>query len=91
MAFNQKGMYVVSAVGSVGVGADSTKKLHTYHHATDDAATVETAGYFNSWWRQLTKGDIILAALALDGTAVLKSYLVTASSATAVTIQVGTL
>ncbi len=90
MAFDRKGLFRVSHLGSVGTGAGSVKSLHTFH-TNDDAATVETAGYFNDQVKQFALGDIILAVLDLDGTMVMKSYVVSALTATVVTITVGTM
>lgn len=52
----------------------------------DAAAVVEAANYLNASVKRLPKGTIIHAAMALGGTPVLKSYVVTANSGTAVTI-----
>jgi hypothetical protein len=56
----------------------------------DAAATVEAAGYFNSMYSSLAKGDAIDCVMAIAGTPVLKSYVVTASASTGVTIALQT-
>lgn len=74
----------------VGYGAPATGNAapNSVHHYTtpDAAATVEAAGYFNSAYKWLAKGDIIVAVMAFNGTPVLKHYVVTASAAGGVTV-----
>nr|WP_319389271.1 hypothetical protein [uncultured Cohaesibacter sp.] len=85
MAFALNGFKRIVSVGAIGTGSGSVKSLCSYH-TNDDAAAVETAGYFNGLAPDLQKGDIILAGLDLDGAPKLKNYIVTAVSATTVTI-----
>ncbi|WP_336800487.1 hypothetical protein [Kaistia sp. MMO-174] len=85
MAFDLKGLRRAVLGGTVGSGAGSQRSI--YHYATnDDAATVETAGYFNGLASDLVVGDVIMASLDLDGTPVFKNYMVTANTGTVVTI-----
>lgn len=89
MAFLKTGLFRVSGLGSVGAGAGSVKSMWTYHTA-DDAATVETAGYFNSQAKLMAVGDIIFAVLLIGGAQVTKGYHVTANTGTVVTIAAST-
>lgn len=90
MAFNLDGFKRLASVGAIGTGTGSVKALCTYH-TNDDAAAVEAAGYFNSLApNDLRAGDIIMAGLDIDGTPALKNYIVTAVTATAVTIAAQT-
>jgi hypothetical protein len=58
-------------------GAAKTTTSSLWRYATDDAAaTVETAGYFNSARGLLTVGDAINASMVLAGTPVVKNYVV---------------
>jgi hypothetical protein len=89
MAFDQKGLSRIQSTGSVGTGAGSVKSV--LHYATnDDASAVQTSGYFNSAAKILALGDVIIASLDLDGTPVLKNYMVTANTGSAVTIAAQT-
>nr|WP_321464004.1 hypothetical protein [uncultured Cohaesibacter sp.] len=89
MAFSLNGFKRIVSVGAIGTGSGSVKSLCTYH-TNDDAAAVETAGYFNNLAPDLKKGDIILAGLDIDGAPKLKNYIVTAVTATAITIAAQT-
>lgn len=76
-------------VGTTGGAAKSTGNttLSHFRYCTDDAAaTVETAGYFNGAARVLAVGDTIAAVMAAGGTPVLKHYVVTANTGSAVTV-----
>lgn len=85
MAFDIKGLKRFDIGGSVGSGEGSIKAL--YHYATNDAAgVVETTGYFNSLVGQVSVGDVVFASLDLDGTPALKNYIVSAVTASVVTI-----
>jgi len=85
MAFDLKGLRRAALGGTVGVGAGSQRSIS--HYATnDDAAAVETAGYFNSLAKDLIVGDVIMASLALGTAPVLKNYIVTANNGAVVTI-----
>lgn len=85
MAFDIKGYARIDACVAVGTGAGSVRSLIRYA-TNDDAATVEAANYFNALVAQVAIGDVIIASLDLDGTPLAKMYVVTAVSATAVTI-----
>lgn len=76
-------------VGTTTGAAKSTGRttLSHFRYATDDAAaTVETAGYFNAAASVLGVGDTIDAIMAAGGTPVLKTYVVTVNTGSAVTI-----
>lgn len=89
MAFKLNGFVRLASVGAVGSGADASKALCTYH-TNDDAAAVEANGYFNELAKDLTKGDIIMAGMDIDGGPTLKNYIVTNIAAGAVTIAAQT-
>nr|WP_321457233.1 hypothetical protein [uncultured Cohaesibacter sp.] len=89
MAFSLNGFKRVVSLGAIGTGSGSVKSLCTYH-TNDDAASVETAGYFNDLATDLQKGDIIMAGLDIDGTPALKNYIVSAITASTVTIKAQT-
>ncbi|MBL4837660.1 MAG: hypothetical protein JKY34_08775 [Kordiimonadaceae bacterium] len=58
-----------------------------FRYQTDDTAVVvEGANYFDAAQKLLTVGDAIMASMDLDGTPVLKNYIVTAAAAGAVTV-----
>lgn len=68
-------------------GGNTVKQLCDWDLASDDdAAAVETAGYFNSLAGTLQVGEIIDARLDLNGTPQLKTYMVTANTGTVVTV-----
>ena len=89
MSYDVKGLYRIAAGGAIGIGANSVKSTYSYH-TNDDAAAVETSGYFNGAAALFSKGDIILAALDIDGTPALRSYVVSANDGATVTITRGT-
>nr|WP_321482716.1 hypothetical protein [uncultured Cohaesibacter sp.] len=89
MAFSLNGFKRVVSVGAIGTGSGSVKSFCTYH-TNDDAAAVETAGYFNALASDLQAGDIIMAGLDIDGAPALKNYIVSAVTASAVTIAAQT-
>jgi hypothetical protein len=60
-------------------GAATTKYRYGYVSA-DAAATVEAAGYFDAATTLLNPGDTIDAVMAVGGTPVLKSYVVTSNA-----------
>lgn len=71
---------------SYGSGAN-IKQLCDWDLATDDdAAAVETSGYFNSLAKEFQVGEVISARLDLNGTPQLKFYMVTANTGSAVTV-----
>lgn len=79
--------FQANAVGAATgvVKPTSTRSLWTY--STDDAAaTVEAAGYFNDAAKQLAVGDVVMCVMAFSGTPVLKSYVVTVNTGSAVTV-----
>lgn len=71
---------------SYGTGTN-IKQLTDWDFATnDDAATVETAGFFNPLATVMQVGEIVYARLDLDGAPLLKVYMVTANTGTVVTV-----
>ncbi len=85
MAFSADEIKRITIGPALGSGASSVKSV--WMLATNDtAADVQTSGYFNSFVAQLQLGDVIIAALDLDGTPAGRMYLVTAKSATAITV-----
>ena len=64
-------------IASIAVAMGRSISVHGFG-TPDAAATVETSGYFNAARGRLAKGDIIMAAMVIDGTPVLKNYVVTA-------------
>jgi hypothetical protein len=76
MAYSLKGLSIVATAGVAGLaGVEETKRILAYH-TNDDAATVQTAAYFPVT-ALLRKGDVIMAAMDVDITPVLKIYVVT--------------
>jgi hypothetical protein len=76
MAYDAKGLKLISVGGAIGSGAGSVKNV--YHYATNDTDTVvEGNGYFDGVAGDpLNAGDIIIASLDIDGTAEVKMYVV---------------
>lgn len=67
--------------------APNIKQLCDWDLATnDDVATIETGGYFNGLADVMQVGELIKARVDLDGTPVLRHYLVSANNGSAVTI-----
>lgn len=85
MAFNIKGWQRIGPIGTYGTGAGATKYKHGYV-TEDDAAAVQTAGYFNSLSGQLNKGDQIDVTLDVDATPVRRDYVVTSANGAAVVV-----
>lgn len=88
MAFLALGLKRITHVGAVGTGAGSVRSFWAYI-TEDDAAAVETSGYFNAFQAaggDMRKGDVIMASLNVDATAALKFYLVSAVTQSAVTL-----
>lgn len=85
MAYNADGLQVFADNSTIGTGSGSI--VRGFFYATNDAASVvEASGYFNALADDLNKGDVILATMDRDGTAVAKHYVVTATTATTVTV-----
>jgi hypothetical protein len=85
MAFNINGFRLGEAFGVAGASGQYRYTWATYI-TTDTAAVVEAAHYFDSIYQNLPVGTVIEATMAMGGTPVIKDYVVTASSASAVTI-----
>lgn len=77
MAFDDAGLIVMANGGSIGTGEGSRKKI--YHYTTNDADTViEANGYFDA--TDMNLGDLVIAALDVDGTPEVKIYVVDAGT-----------
>ncbi len=76
MAYDPKSHIRLPGTAYIGTGEGSAKSCHAYF-TNDDAATVETAGFFNVAYLDFQSGDQINCSLDLDGTPALKSYVVT--------------
>lgn len=77
MAFDDAGLIVMVNGGAIGTGEGSRKKI--YHYATNDADTaVEADGYFDT--TDMNLGDLVIAALDVDGTPEVKIYVVDAGT-----------
>jgi hypothetical protein len=85
MAFNKLGFRTTDHMPNPSGEAGANLAVHKYV-TNDDTAAVITAGYFNSIWTRLKKGDHIDMTLDLDGTVMRRNYIVTASSSSGVTI-----
>lgn len=86
MAFAAIGFRTLDHIGSI----DGTPGSMIQHHGyvtNDDLAAIETAGYFNSIWKRLKRGDWIFCSLDIDGTLVGIPKVVTSSASTGVVIQ----
>lgn len=71
---------------SYGSGA-SIKQLQDWEYASnDDVATVETASFFDDIADEAKVGEIIKARLDLDGTPVLRHYIISAITSGVVTV-----
>ncbi len=74
-------------VGTALGAAGAAKSLSIWHLVTDDLATaVEAANYFDTLSDSMEVGDIILAAVDVDGTPKFKVYGVSAIAAGVVTV-----
>ena len=83
MAFDIKGLNRLANFGVVG----NNQPASLWLYVTDDAhATVAAAGYFNAQAQFMRKGDLIDVVTAFTGTPLNRRYMVTAVTATVVTI-----
>lgn len=85
MAFDVKGFRTHDFMFNPSGLAGANLSVHSYV-SNDDVAAIETAGYFNSLYNRVKKGDHINMTLDLDATPIRRAYIVTASSSSAVTI-----
>lgn len=85
MAFVVSGFKTITHIGSVDGAAGANRSMHGYV-TNDDAAAVEAANYFLSIHARLKVGDQIHCSLDMDGTPIGRSYVVTASASTGVTV-----
>lgn len=87
MAFDKKGLQVLTGYGSTGASTGLDKVFREARYITaDNAASVETGGYFNAAAARLQKGTVIMAVLESGGSVKLKFYIVTANNGSVVTI-----
>lgn len=71
----------------VSTGTGQAKNIGSWHYAgNDDTAAVAAAGFFNSIADDAAVGDVICCSLDLDGTPMLRNYMVTAIAAGVVTV-----
>lgn len=83
MPFDLKGLSRLANFGVVGNNQPASMWLYV----TDDAhATVVAANYFNAQAQFMRKGDLIDVITAFNGTPLNRRYVVTAVTASAVTI-----
>jgi hypothetical protein len=85
MALNQKALARWTSGAASDTGSSNITHLFGYR-TTDARATVEAANYFLGAYRRLVKGSVILAVMAVGGTPVIESYVVTASSSSSVVV-----
>lgn len=71
---------------SYGTGANIKQLQDWLYASSDDVATVEAAGFFDDIATEAKVGEIIAARLDLDGTPVLRHYIISAISSGVVTI-----
>jgi hypothetical protein len=88
MAFDAKGFRLETPGGVVTISSVNYQHTRASYITGDAAATVEAAHYFDSIYLSLPVGTTIDALMVCAGTPVRKSYVVTASASTAVTIAV---
>tara|TARA_B100000700_G_scaffold323297_1_gene426742 strand:- start:1313 stop:1594 length:282 start_codon:yes stop_codon:yes gene_type:complete len=73
MAYAAAGLVQIANGGAIGTGEGSVKRI--FHYATNDADTVvEADGYFDN--TDLNDGDLLVCSLDVDGTAEIKTYIV---------------
>lgn len=83
MPFDIKGLNRLANFGVVG----NNQPPSLWLYVTDDAhAAVAGAGYFNAQAQFMRKGDLIEVVTAFNGTPLNRRYMVTAVTATVVTI-----
>lgn len=76
MSFNANGMKRLTHIGAIGTGGTSVRSFWSYI-TNDDAATLETANYFDDFLAEFRVGDQIIASIDLDGTPTIRVYVVT--------------
>ncbi len=76
MGYLATGHVTMPDYATVGTGGGSAKRTHSYF-TNDDAAAVETDGYFDVAADRFNDGDMLSCALDLDGTKARKDYIVT--------------
>lgn len=78
MSYCEKALHrTTQHMAGTTAGVAKSAQITKWEYGTDDAAaTVETAGYYNSARALLTPGDKIDAVMALTSTPVRKSYVV---------------
>lgn len=86
MAFIEKGFRTLDFIGSIDGAAGANTKIHGYV-TNDDTAAIETANYFDAMAARVRKGDIIWCVLGINGTAMLRNYVVASVTAGVVAIS----
>jgi len=62
--------------------------FHIWHYTTTDAtATVDSAGYFNTFINEINAGDVIFASTATGGTPIYGIYSVASNDGTNVDVK----
>lgn len=84
MAFNTYGFKTLSHIGTIDGSAGTMRSLHGYV-TNDDAAAVETSGYFDTVAARVKSGDQLQVSLDLDGTPSIRTYVMT-NTANVITI-----
>ncbi len=83
--------YIRRVNEGVTMGAGVLNQICPWMLATNDtAALVEAANYFDALAAIMPVGSQIFASLDLDGTPVMKHYMVTANTGSAVTVAIQT-
>ncbi len=77
--------FSASAMALLGDGG--FKKLYHYNSGTDAMSVILGASYFNSFWQQLSVGDLVICQDSGDLVALAR---ITASSSAAVTVSYAT-
>lgn len=85
MAITKDSAHLIARGGSHGAGGDKTCNLWLLA-CTENAAAVETAGALDALAGFVQKGDVIIASMVRTGTPVGQLYIVTAASASSVTV-----
>tara|TARA_R110002073_G_scaffold74884_3_gene182853 strand:- start:25 stop:297 length:273 start_codon:yes stop_codon:yes gene_type:complete len=62
--------------------------FHIWHYKSDDAAAViDSAGYFNTYAKEINAGDVIFATTAASGTPVYGMFSVASNDGTTVDVK----
>jgi len=62
--------------------------FHIWHYKSDDAAAaIDSAGYFNTYAKEINAGDVIFATTAASGTPVYGMFSVDSNNGTTVDVK----